>query len=1321
MAIAFTGNLGPEWTKVVIDEDSGAIVWTNFENEAVPGAGDDVEIGVKDVVISSYIFDHHSAPNGLVATNDLHILAGGSLKADYSFMTVNGTLTNDGDFTILTDRVAVLDGIVNNGVMTIDGASDKAYLLMGPGAFHLAGTGDLRLASNQDGLAYLTGRDGLITDFHNEGRVSGAGYIGWSNEIYYPGGYVHIVNSGIIDANEGGHDLRIIQETSDANPLENSGTLMASGGGRLIVDGALLLQSGEGKVGAYGSGSVVVLNAVTVRGGVLDTSGGGAIYLSNTFGYGGSAGAQPGMLDGSTGYGAVTITRDSLVRLGFAGQTGADAGIRGDIVNHGEIGLLGYWTVLRIVSSATLTGGGDILLSYAAGGADEIGGAMLQGASDSVVSTLENVDNHIHGAGHIGRYGYSGYSEKLLAVINRSGGVIEADNPDAPLVINRTASFANEGVLRASNGAELSIGGNIGNPDHTTAIDNGGGRIVARGEGSEVVVLGGTVRGGTLDTDDGGVIRLVNHTYSILDGGTDEGAVTNQGVVRVDAGLLRGGIVNDHRIVLDREAGSVLYMDRDGVTLSGDGILEMAGPAVVTGSSGTDAAELVNRSLIEGTGFIGGDAGIHGHRNLLTLDNRADGVIRATGGDTLVIDTAGTIGNAGVLEADGGTLDIRDAIGGAGTVGATNGGTLLVRGDWSGTVTFSGAGQETVGYTQNAGSWGDGASLTLKGFGVGDRLDLGPASGLSLASPDGFEWEQTGSDGVYRLHAYGDTHDFVFKGLTQTHLDVVDNGSGGFALVRRPTVEGGSGNDTLHGTAGRDRMVGYGGNDTFLATAGDDIFDGGAGSDTVDYAAATGRVTAALSAGSGQAVGGGQGSDLFRSIDNLSGGGFGDVLSGTQAANVLSGRAGADTLYGYGGNDTLDGGTGADRLDGGAGDDGYVVDSGGDVVVEGASGGTDTVRASVSLMLAAHVENLVLTGSAGLSGTGNTLANSLAGNAGANTLKGGAGNDRLAGNGGNDTLDGGTGADRMEGGTGNDSYVVDSGSDTVVERAGEGTDTVGASVSLTLGSHVENLALTGSAGLSGTGNTLANSLAGNAGANTLKGGAGNDRLAGNGGNDTLDGGTGADRMEGGTGNDSYVVDSGSDTVVERAGEGTDTIRASVTLTLAGHVENLVLTGSAGLSGTGNTLANVVTGNAGGNVLRGGAGNDRLDGGAGADTLLGGTDADRLHGGSGADRFVFAGARDSTAGASGRDVIDDFSRAQRDRIDLTGIDADTKAGGNQAFRFIADDAFHRRAGELRYEKKGGDTHVQGDVDGDGRADVSVVIDASLDLRGSDFLL
>lgn len=295
-------------------------------------------------------------------------------------------------------------------------------------------------------------------------------------------------------------------------------------------------------------------------------------------------------------------------------------------------------------------------------------------------------------------------------------------------------------------------------------------------------------------------------------------------------------------------------------------------------------------------------------------------------------------------------------------------------------------------------------------------------------------------------------------------------------------------------------------------------------------------------------------------------------LVGPGADNVLA-LGGDDTISTAGGDDTIDGGSGNDSMSGGTGSDTYYVDSAGDSVVENATEGTDTVITSVSYALAANVENLVL-GTAGLTGTGNGLANTITGSAGS------------------DTLDGGAGADTLSGGLGNDTYSVENAADQVVEKANAGNDTVKASTSYTLGAHVENLVLVGS-GLTGTGNTLANAITGTTG------------------NDTIDGAGGADTLTGGLGNDSYSVENAGDAVVELAGEGTDTVTATVDYTLAANVEKLTLSGSAH-AGTGNALANTITG---------GAGNDTLDGGSGADTLIGGLGNDNYNIDSAGDVIV----------------------------------------------------------------------------------------------------
>ena len=371
-----------------------------------------------------------------------------------------------------------------------------------------------------------------------------------------------------------------------------------------------------------------------------------------------------------------------------------------------------------------------------------------------------------------------------------------------------------------------------------------------------------------------------------------------------------------------------------------------------------------------------------------------------------------------------------------------------------------------------------------------------------------------------------------------------------------------------------------------------------------------------------------------------------NVLSGLDGNDTLNGGAGNDTLTGGDGNDRLDGGTGVDSLDGGLGNDTYIVDNVGDVAGE-VAGGVDTVLASVTYTLSTNLENLTLTGTAAISGTGNAKDNVITGNGANNFLFGQAGSDTLIGGSGNDWLDGGTDADSLDGGLGNDTYVVDNVGDIAGEVAG-GIDTVLASVTYTLSTNLENLTQFGVAAINATGNAkdnvifangANNVLTGLGGNDSLNGGSGNDTLDGGSGNDTLNGGSGADSMDGGTGNDTYIVDNVGDIAAEVA-SGIDTVEASVSYTLSVNLENLTLTGAAAINGTGNAKGNVITGNDNNNVLSGLNGNDTLNGAGGSDNLDGGIGADSMNGGTGDDVYTVDNAGDvvSEAGGSGFDTV-----------------------------------------------------------------------------------
>lgn len=366
---------------------------------------------------------------------------------------------------------------------------------------------------------------------------------------------------------------------------------------------------------------------------------------------------------------------------------------------------------------------------------------------------------------------------------------------------------------------------------------------------------------------------------------------------------------------------------------------------------------------------------------------------------------------------------------------------------------------------------------------------------------------------------------------------------------------------------------------------------------------------------------------------------------GKDAPNDVRGGAGDDVLHGFGGNDRLSGGAGTNVIDGGEGFDTVsYADATEGVTVKLGTSGARKINSTTSDKLIS-IEGV----------EGSAFNDKIYGTADGEHFAGGAGDDWFAGGGGADRIDGGAGIDTL-------SFEKWENGVSVSLRSND-TQSVNAGNSVQITS-IEKL----------IGSSFSDSLtAGDAGSE-LVGGDGADLLIGGRGNDILSGGKGNDTVSYATASAGVTVSLMTTTAQNTIGAGTDTLST---------VENLI----------GSSFSDRLTGS---NIA------NRIDGGAGDDVISGGGAADLLIGGLGADRFTFAAVGDSKP--EFYDVIDDFSAAQGDKIDLSALDANTKMAGNQAFSLI--DRFTKHAGELMISAEDGGWLIEADMNGDGRADFGI---------------
>jgi trimeric autotransporter adhesin len=765
----------------------------------------------------------------------------------------------------------------------------------------------------------------------------------------------------------------------------------------------------------------------------------------------------------------------------LSGLGGADT-LSGNDGNDTLIGDAGNDTLDGGAGNDTLDGGAGIDTAVYTGTLARPHGEsghweVDSGAIGAGTDTLSNIEIIQHAGGRYLLVGNDGFADAAAAAAyaTRPGDtLVFATTPGGMVTIDLGASDDTHDLTIGDDSVDVTTGGGDnhittgGGDNHITTGD--GNNQITTGDGNNQITTGDG--NNQVTTGNGNnQINTGNGNNTVTTGGGDDHVTTGGGADTIHTGggndvVHAGG--GDDAIIGGQGGGNDFYdggsgvntveyasathgvtVDLNEILRSGDSIIgdvlanaTLPADTLVGYAQGADIGTDVLINVQNVVGGSGNDTIIgNSFSNMLDGGAGADVMIGGLGNDSYFVDTGmdATIENANEgIDTVFSTTHLRLA---------TNVENLTLQG------------------SADLQAYGNDLANTLVGNSGSNILDgdVGADTMMGGAGNDVY-YVDNGSDHV--IENANEGNDAVFSTVhyvlpTNVETLVLQGGSAnlqGYGNSLDNALFGNAGDNLLDGRGGADVMVGGAGNDVyFVDNAGDQVIENpGEGNDavfsTAHYALSANVETLVL-----------QGSADLQGYGNS----LNNVLIGNAGSNLLDGRGGADIMVG------------------GAGNDVYFVDDPGDQVIENPGEGTDAVFASTHYQLSANVETLVLQGSADLQGYGNSDANKLYGNSGSNLL------------------DGGAGADIMRGGAGNDVYIVDDPGDLVFENASEGNDAVFASINYTLTANVETLVLQGSANLSGTGNSGANTIVGNSGNNTLDGGAGADVLVGNAGNDTF--------------------------------------------------------------------------------------------------------------------------------------------------------------------------------------------------------------------------
>jgi Ca2+-binding RTX toxin-like protein len=1101
-------------------------------------------------------------------------------------LTGNAAIDSSFSYTLGTgfDQLTLLgSGLVGTGNTSANLLSDGGY---GPDTLignSTAGADTFILTNTADSFTetHLTGDAAIEATFNytlgtgfDQLTLLGNSLIGTgnnNNDILSDGG---IGPDTLIGNSSSGADTFVVNNTDDSITETNSGgaalvqssvnwTLGANTNSLTLEGTAALTATGNSSadtiIGNTGNDTITAnSSAITLQGGTTDVINGnsntvtvgtvGGLTLTGSNTVAGASGATltsntitfdshslAGTFDSGMASGDLTYTLSGTT---LTVSDGSDTLTDNNFTN-GQFGI-------TITSANEVTGGsGDATLSDAGAGNGNytLIGNSTNGGDEFIVNNTGDVVTEANGGG----------AALVISSVNWTLGT-HIDR----LTLTGTANLVGTGntdndILTSNTGADTLVGNSSSGAD-TFVVNNTGDSLTETNSGTAAVVdssvswtLGTHFEALTL-TGSSTLTGVGNSVADILTGNTGNDVLVAGSGVATMIGNSAGGadtfvVNNTGDTITEANSGIAALVESninwtlgahlEKLTLTGSSNLTGTGNTsanIITGNTGNDALN---------DGGAGGNDTLIGNStsgsDTFIVNNTGDSITETNSGGAALVQssvnwTLGTNINALTLE---GTAALT-ATGNSNVdtiVGNTGNDTITAN---SSVIALQSGTSDVISGSSNTITVGTGGGLTLTGSNTVAR-----ASGATLTSNtitfDSHSLAGTFTSGVasggltYTLSAAVLTVTDGSHTLTDNNFT---NSQFGITVNAANIVTGGSGNATLSDAGagnGNYTLIGNstsGGDEFIVNNTGDSVTESNGGS-------------AALVVSSVNWT-------LGSHIDRLTLTGTANLVgTGNTDNDILTSNTGIDTLVG-------NSSTGADT---------FVVNNTGDSLTETNSGTAALVDSSVSWTLGTHLEKLTLTGSSNITGTGNSSANVVTGNTGNDVLVAGSGAATLIGN----------------STAGADTFVVNSTADSVTESNSGTAALVKSSISYTLGTHLENLTLTGSGNLSGAGNSVT------------------DVITGNTGNDVLSAGTGAATLIGNStvGADTFVVNNTTDSVTENNSGTAATVDSSVNWTLGTHLEALILTGSAALVGRGNTSTDVLTSNTGADTLVGNSssGND----------------------------------------------------------------------------------------------------------------------------------